>query len=228
MGVVSVLIGILVPTLSGAREQANRVVCASNIRQTGLATSLYTEDFKGYIPGSIFLGTDAGNKSDADEDSPDQMLLVRVNKKQHTTSNPFGWDGLGHLYEGGYMYAPKVFYCPSHKGTNHLSKYLPVWSQPTGEIASNFQYRGEGPNGERKLYMIEPSSSALVTDGMRTLSDFNHRVGANVLRADLAVRWYVDSTNIADRLPPDALRAGDNGDNVRGAWRDLDEPSVPR
>jgi len=231
MGVVSILIGILVPTLSNARESANRVVCGSNVRQGGLALSMYADDTKGFLPSSVFLSPgDTKNKSgsEADAERPDQMLMVRVNKKVVFSPNPYGWDGLGYLFEGGYLYAPKIFYCPSHRGSNPFAKYQELWTSPAGEIASNYQYRGEGPDGERKLYLIEPSSSALVTDGMRTAADYNHRVGSNVLRADLAVRWHSDDTNIIDRLPPEGVRTGGDGSHVRGAWRDLDDPSVAR
>ena len=50
IGIISVLISILLPALSSAREQAKRAVCASNLRQMGHALAMYVSDWK-YYPG---------------------------------------------------------------------------------------------------------------------------------------------------------------------------------
>jgi prepilin-type processing-associated H-X9-DG protein/prepilin-type N-terminal cleavage/methylation domain-containing protein len=50
VGIIAVLIAILMPALTRAREQANRVACASNLRGIGHAMALYTQQY-GYYPG---------------------------------------------------------------------------------------------------------------------------------------------------------------------------------
>ena len=50
IGIISILISILLPALSGAREQAKRATCASNLRQMGQALAMYVGDWK-YYPG---------------------------------------------------------------------------------------------------------------------------------------------------------------------------------
>ena len=50
IGIISVLIAILLPVLSKARDQAKLVSCASNLRQAGLVLQLYGRDWKGYLP----------------------------------------------------------------------------------------------------------------------------------------------------------------------------------
>lgn len=50
IGVIALLISILLPTLSRARESAREVQCASNMRQMGLALFMYADAFKGMMP----------------------------------------------------------------------------------------------------------------------------------------------------------------------------------
>jgi prepilin-type N-terminal cleavage/methylation domain-containing protein len=49
IGIIAVLISILLPTLTRAREQANAVSCLSNLRQLSLGVRLYANDNKDYI-----------------------------------------------------------------------------------------------------------------------------------------------------------------------------------
>src|SRR5690349_1944056 len=50
IAIIAVLIGILLPALTRAREQANRVACSSNMRQIALAVNMYGNQNKLYLP----------------------------------------------------------------------------------------------------------------------------------------------------------------------------------
>ena len=50
IGIIALLISILLPSLNRAREMANRVKCASNLRQIGQAMLLYSNENKGAYP----------------------------------------------------------------------------------------------------------------------------------------------------------------------------------
>ena len=50
IGIIAVLIGILLPTLNRAREQARNVKCLSNLRSCGQALYLYAHQNKGMFP----------------------------------------------------------------------------------------------------------------------------------------------------------------------------------
>lgn len=222
--VISVLIGILLPSISRVRESAHRVICGSNLRQIGLGLHMYAQSSGEVLPPSVFLpATMRGPvaRTSGDEGSPERMDTVRTSSDEFD-ARPWGdWDGLGMLYEGGYLSASKVFYCPSHAGSHAYERYTNTWEQSAGEIVSNFQYRGTGPDGQRRLYNIE-SSAALVTDMLRSYADLNHKGGFNVLAAGLSVGWVTDRGDaIADIL----LRtAGDSGrtNSVQDAWVRLD------
>lgn len=51
IGIITVLIGILLPALSKAREQANRAQCLSNQKQIVTAILMYAGENKGMLPG---------------------------------------------------------------------------------------------------------------------------------------------------------------------------------
>jgi prepilin-type N-terminal cleavage/methylation domain-containing protein/prepilin-type processing-associated H-X9-DG protein len=54
IGIIALLISILLPSLNRAREQANRIKCASNLRQIGQAIQIYANENKGAFPRRYF------------------------------------------------------------------------------------------------------------------------------------------------------------------------------
>ena len=54
IGIIALLISILLPSLNRARETANRVKCASNLRQIGQAILLYANENKGAYPRTLY------------------------------------------------------------------------------------------------------------------------------------------------------------------------------
>ena len=58
IGIIALLISILLPSLNRAREQANRIKCASNLRQIGQAIQIYANVNKGAFPRTVFDATD--------------------------------------------------------------------------------------------------------------------------------------------------------------------------
>ena len=60
IGILALLISILLPALNRARETANRIKCASNLRQIGQSIMLYANQYKGLMPRTYFQGVAPG------------------------------------------------------------------------------------------------------------------------------------------------------------------------
>jgi type II secretory pathway pseudopilin PulG len=56
IGIIAILISVLLPALSRAREQARAVQCLSNIRQIMTATIMFAQEHKGWMPGNGGFG----------------------------------------------------------------------------------------------------------------------------------------------------------------------------
>lgn len=60
LGIIALLISVLLPSLSRAREQAHRTRCLNNIRQIGMGIAIYLSDFEALPPPDTL--TDAARK----------------------------------------------------------------------------------------------------------------------------------------------------------------------
>ena len=50
IAIISLLVSILIPSLNKARELAKKAVCASNMRNIGLASNIYSNEYDGDFP----------------------------------------------------------------------------------------------------------------------------------------------------------------------------------
>jgi type II secretory pathway pseudopilin PulG len=224
IAVIGVLISLLIPSLGLVRETAHQVVCRSNIRQIGLGVAMFADEHKDGVPPSVYV------RNNQLTDRPSETVTLRLDPQFQSSTG--GWDGLGILYSGYYIPSGPVFYCPSHKGNIRYETYERGWGEAPGRVVGNYQYRGGGPmpgtlpgtpNPVLSLVLngISPASSALAADSIRSRAEFNHRVGANVLHADLSVTWFRDASGQVANL----LGGGEDPtttSNLNQAWSKLD------
>jgi prepilin-type N-terminal cleavage/methylation domain-containing protein/prepilin-type processing-associated H-X9-DG protein len=55
IGIIAILMSMLMPALSRAKQKAHRISCLNNVRQIGLAATLYAGDFDGEYPRRLHL-----------------------------------------------------------------------------------------------------------------------------------------------------------------------------
>ena len=53
IAIIALLAGLLIPALGRAKEAGRTAICANNIRQFGLACTIYSQDFNGKIPSFL-------------------------------------------------------------------------------------------------------------------------------------------------------------------------------
>ena len=206
IAVIGVLIGILMPSLTMVRESARRVVCSSNIRQLSMGVLMYADDSKANL--LPFTKFDSGM---ALANEPQEMMILRTSEGQ--------WDGLGLLYVGEYLDAPGIFYCPSHHGEHPMQRYIAAWPRfNAGAVIGNYQFRG----GHRAT-LDGSRTQAVIADGMRSVSDYNHQIGANFWRGDMSLHWFSDpASTLATMLPVEPNDPAAPA-KVDQAWTRLDQ-----
>jgi prepilin-type N-terminal cleavage/methylation domain-containing protein/prepilin-type processing-associated H-X9-DG protein len=66
IAIIAALIGLLLPTVGRAREQANQVACLSNLRQLTMGFILYCQDNQGWMPRAAPYATGTNPESSQD------------------------------------------------------------------------------------------------------------------------------------------------------------------
>ncbi len=240
LAVTVLLTGLLMPAMAHVRESARRLFCSSNLRQIGMGVVLYADE-KNTLPFS-FYGQPGENKQHMmaahrgavmfDSDAIDGS--TGGGKKSMAFEN---WEGLGWLHQGRFITSPEILYCPSHYGQHPYERYQDLYQRyrqfdavATEPIFTNYQYAGDTdwanenqPNRRRRL---TDENLIIATDGLRTVSDFNHQVGMNVLRGDSSVAWHEDrSTHRVRNLLPMGAATGDDPDpNYDTIWGLIEDP----
>ncbi len=134
IGIIALLIGILLPVLARAREQARAVQCASNISQIYKACVMYANENRGVLP------IPAG--------SPDSWYTPEQAERYAIRWQELGWlnfrDGLIWTHIGGGIEArQQLFSCPSDTEPRFAGKY-PLYKEPDLRYPRNFSYNFTG------------------------------------------------------------------------------------
>ena len=131
IAIIALLVGILLPSLAGARESARTTACSSNLRQLGVASVAYAADHRGlFSSGNFDNRTKSGfgaldetgwvaNQVNGGYGTPGQMLCpsspsrasqnLNITRANDGAYKPFSADQIKELIEKGY----NTNYCQS-------------------------------------------------------------------------------------------------------------------
>lgn len=197
IGIIAVLLAILLPSLSKARESAFRVQCASNMRTIGQLLYLYAHDNGGTLPPSML------------QQRPDGSLKYRT----------FGTGNTGFLGPAlypKYVEDGRIFYCPSAAGSLTYDGDM-GWESPSGRqrllaftnptdlgLYSSYYYNAAAKKrstdlGEGVLKISasgqEPIMAEFIANVDKSIGGIppNHKIfGCNMMFLDGHVEWYRD------------------------------------
>jgi prepilin-type N-terminal cleavage/methylation domain-containing protein len=120
LAIIALLISILLPLLGRAQAQAQLIKCESNLRQFGLACSMYENDHKLFLPYSNWGPTQAFNNVNAG-----WLYTTPLTSNQSDVTTGVLWQ---------YLNTIEVYHCPLHRpqdssllgvgASNILTSYL--------------------------------------------------------------------------------------------------------
>jgi prepilin-type N-terminal cleavage/methylation domain-containing protein/prepilin-type processing-associated H-X9-DG protein len=114
IGIIALLIAILLPALSRAREAGNKAKCLSNLRMIGIAMVMYGNDNKGYFPAAASL-----NIQFQEDYIYWQQPVGSWDPTQFTASNPRSVDNGAIVKYMGTHFNPANWICPSDDIASH-------------------------------------------------------------------------------------------------------------
>lgn len=198
IAVIAILAGMLLPTLSKAKESGRAAYCKGNLRQLALGMLMYADDNREYLPWSG--GVDRNL-------APDWVFGGQPNDE---TAAPTRWRsvGYGHHAESGSIFTyvtshPRVvphrdtytntfgvYQCPS---TGAIGRALRVNYSMNGDIDPEVRLangRRTGPRGVQLTAMVNPSQKFLIVqESPETMhnASFNKGAGASAVKGRFVV-----------------------------------------
>jgi prepilin-type N-terminal cleavage/methylation domain-containing protein/prepilin-type processing-associated H-X9-DG protein len=205
IAVIAILMGILMPALSKARDHAKRTHCGGSLRQLAYAGVMYSQDNQGKFPPGQAVHGKWGI----------YPVWIRGNVSNH------GFLAHGVLFEAGLVKDPKLFYCPGNINPDlKYGKYAAPnrgggWPRggrvpedvPDTQawVWSTFHYRSLWSGSEWRALSSHKDNggTALLADvfsdprrGVR----LHHKSGYNVGYVDGHVRFVRDQENVVENL----------------------------
>ena len=198
IGIIALLISILLPSLNRARETANRVKCASNLKQVGQAILLYSNENRNAYPRTI-MTTNADVKPTWGSPYTTAQVAATV---ATTTSDPFGQMTVANNYTPTYNdvsaalflllrtqdLVPEIFTCPSsnaekftYGGQGGSALSFTNWTGQGAAIVTNLSYSYQNPYPNQTAVGGGFKLNNSITAEFAVMSDINPGVtgGAN-------------------------------------------------
>ena len=133
VAIIATLVAILLPALGGAREQARRAKCGSNLHQIGVAATAYMTEHGRFLHALQQMSYAHGGSSDVPVETPGPAFIA-------ATASPRPLNAyVGVTTSGGPVRGVAAFECPSDRGL-----FNPVAVAPFDDLGgqSSFAFYG--------------------------------------------------------------------------------------
>jgi prepilin-type N-terminal cleavage/methylation domain-containing protein/prepilin-type processing-associated H-X9-DG protein len=179
IGIIAVLMAILLPTLSRAREAARRVKCLANLRSMGQAAHLHAHDHNGYMPFAGACG-------------PRAMGLM---------PNPHGLDDLSRVKYSYYILGNPPYVRLPMPLPAALGQYMGIggFTRGTLESMNNIDMWKAMERQDLRRFFTCPSQDPEIILSGYTVSDGIERLGERVYMGYVANGDFLGRIPILDR-----------------------------
>ncbi len=207
IGVITILVGLLIPAVVRAREAAIRAACLSNLRQVRLELQMYASASHDYVP----LGYDVVTNQSMICFNSVLAPAVQVYPQPVV---------LGVLSKIGLLQHPQIYYCPGENDRADMydtelnpwqitepqtvlpltDTFLGYWTRPTtnwqivrttGLTPNPVPWNDASNNNPLPRLITLGAHTAILSDPFPCLRALKtrHRTGINVLYSDGSARW---------------------------------------
>ncbi len=183
ISIISILAAMLLPALRQAREKAKQATCFNNLKQIGLALSMYAQDWSDWLPQ--IDGTDPRVLYDWTKNI--QLGLLVPNYIP------------GGVLRSGNPSTNMVFICSSYDPLSENPIYI--------NLSSYFYFAGRVTDLEYPAVKLDrrKPTDAIVCHNIGVFDRFDHSNGTTVLYADGHVKWIERSKYVGQAWNWDRL-----------------------
>lgn len=190
IGIIALLISILLPSLNRARETANRVKCASNLKQIGQAILLYSNENRNAYPRSKFFSTTNstptwGTPYGATSTAGQANIATTSADPFASTTSAAPWGNMSNDVTAALFLllrtqdlVPEVFVCPSsnaekfdYGGGGNSAASFTNWVGESVRNSLSYSYQNPYPNNNAQSQGFKLNNS--ITAEFAVMSDKN-------------------------------------------------------
>jgi prepilin-type N-terminal cleavage/methylation domain-containing protein len=203
IAIIAILAALLLPALAKAKEKANRISCLSNLKQWGLAQTMYLDDYNQVFTRTKIPNGTPGTPGDYNEDNPRWLDLTDVEFFDNQNGTSYGRDAWFNALPP-YIHAKPLWqYALSPSGPADFSKNKSIYLcataaakpvdpllNPGSRVIFNVGMNSKGTDGLpdnaplKSTMVAHPSAFVLFSDG-RLREDENPYYGSAANATDL-------------------------------------------